>query len=236
MKNTIVCSSCSCENPYYEYICKNCKSFLRDKVYNIDLWKLTGSLIESPSKAFKQIIFAEHKNYIFFIWIFVAAKLLVNTRFAASLSIGEFNTTTSLYLIYLLTLAIVAGYIVIFSVCTNILNKFLKFDTRFRDTIALITYSLLPNIAGIVFIFILELVVFGGFLFSINPTPFEIKGLIAYFFAGAEFLLVVWSVFLTFSAFKTQTNSRIYGTITTIVFYLVLSIITYITSTFIFIL
>lgn len=236
MKNSIVCSSCSHENSFYEYTCNNCRSFLRDKVYNIDLWNIVGLIIESPAKAFKQIIFADHKNFIIFIWIFVAAKMLVNIRFFSNISIGEFNPTSSLYIAFLLVFVILVGYILLFSFCSKLICKSLNIDTRFRDTFAVITYSLIPNIAGIVFIFILELVVFGGFLFSINPTPFELKGLIAYFFAGAELLLIIWSVFLTFSAFRTQTFSVLYGIITTIVFYSVLTVITYFASMFLFLL
>jgi len=236
MKNSISCPSCSFENSFYAYTCKNCKSFLRDKIYNIDLWNIIGTIIENPARAFKQIIFADHKNFIFFIWIFVAAKLLVNTRFASLVSIGEYNPTTTVYISYLLVLSGFIIYVYAFSYFSNIINKSLKIDTRLRDTLALLSYSLLPNIAGIIFIFVLELVVFGGYLFSANPTPFEIKGLVGYFFAAAELLLIAWSVLLSYSALKTQTNSRQYGLLLTIIFYTILGIMIYFVSKVLFLL
>jgi hypothetical protein len=236
MRNSILCSSCSHENAFYKYTCTNCKSVLRDKVYNIDLWEIISLIIENPAKAFKHIIFAEHKNYFVFIWIFVAAKMLVNIRFISLLSMGDFIATTHIYVSYLLVLLIVAGYIFLFSFCSNLINKTAKIDTRFRDSLALITYSLLPSIAGIAFIFILELVVFGGYLFSVNPTPFEIKGIAAYFFTGAEILIIFWSIFLTLFAFKTQTNSWIYSSVSTVIFYSILALIIFVSSKILFIL
>src|SRR3972149_10116139 len=102
MKNSIACPNCSTENPPYVYICKSCNSFIRDRVYNIDLWNLTGLLIENPKKAFQLIVYSEHKNFIIFILLLVAAKLLVNARFASMLSLGEYNPTTNFFLSYLI--------------------------------------------------------------------------------------------------------------------------------------
>ncbi|MFC2103547.1 hypothetical protein ACFLSS_03865 [Bacteroidota bacterium] len=235
MKNSITCPSCSHQNSFYAYTCKNCRSFLRDKIFNIDLWDVIGTLVETPGKAFKQIIFADHKNFIFFIWVFIAAKMLVNIRFVSLLSIGEIITTTSVYVSYIIVFSVFIIYIHLFSFSSKLINNALNIDTRFRDTLAIISFSLLPNIAGIVFIFILELVVFGPYLFSVNPTPFEIKGLAAYFFAGAELLLIIWSFILSLSALKVQTNSWTYSIITTTIFYSVLALIIYFSSKILFI-
>ena len=57
MKNKITCSNCSTENPPYAYTCDNCNSYLRERVFNIDLWNVIGLMIEAPKKAFELIIF-----------------------------------------------------------------------------------------------------------------------------------------------------------------------------------
>src|ERR1039458_8374525 len=81
MKNVIICKSCSTENPYYEVICSNCHSFLRDRIFNIDLWKTIEQLIETPVKAFRRIIQSEHKNFISLIFIFAVFKLFISSIF-----------------------------------------------------------------------------------------------------------------------------------------------------------
>jgi hypothetical protein len=234
MKNRITCSNCSAENPPYAYTCKNCNSFLRERVFNIDLWKVIGLLIENPKKAMEMIVFSEHKNFIIFLLIIIAVKLLVNTRFISLISLGSFNPSTSLYLSYLIVFGILVVYLILFSICFTSINKLLQITTRFTDNFALLTYSLLPNVFGIIFLFIIELVVFGEYLFSINPTPFVIKGITAYIFAGAEILLIIWSVLLSFKSFKVQTDSLFYSIIYTFVFYFCLTVILFYSSIFIF--
>ena len=234
MNNRITCSNCSAENPPYAFTCKNCNSFIRERVFNIDLWNVIGLLIESPKKAFELIVYSEHKNFISFLLIFIAVKMLVNTRFISLISLGTFNPSTSLYLSYLIILGILVVYLILFSFCVTYINKLLQITTRFRDNFAVLTYSLLPNVFGIIFLFIIELVVFGEYLFSINPTPFVIKGITAYIFAGAEILLIVWSVLLSFKAFKVQTDNFLYSIIDSFVFYFCLAVILFYSSKFIF--
>ena len=234
MKNSKTCSNCSSENPPYAYTCKNCNSYLRERVFNIDLWKVIGLLIESPAKGMEMIVFSEHKNFISFLLILIAVKFLVNIRFISLISIGTFNHTTSLYLSYLIVLGVLIVYLILFSICFTSINKLLKITTRFRDNFALLTYSLLPHIFGIIILFILELVVFGEYLFSINPSPFVIKGLIAYIFAGAEIMLIVWSVVLYYKVFKFQTDSLSYSITCTFLFYCCLAVILFYLSKFIF--
>ncbi len=234
MKNRISCSNCSAENPPYVYTCNNCNSFIRERVFNIDLWNVIGLLIESPKIAFELIVFSEHKNFISFLLIFIAVKLLVNTRFISLISLGSYNPTTSLYLSYLIVFGILVIYLMLFSFCFTFINKLLHITTRFRDNFAVLTYSLLPNVFGIIFLFIIELVVFGEYLFSINPTPFVIKGITAYIFVAAEVLLIVWSIILTLKAFKVQTDSLLYSIIYSFVFYFCLSVILFYSSKIIF--
>ena len=234
MKNSIICPSCTAENPPYVYICKKCGSFLRERIYNIDLWKIIGLLIENPKKAFQLIVFSEHKNFIIFIVLFVAAKFLINARFLSMISLGEIFPATGIALSYLIIFAATVLYLLLFSLLMTFINSKLSMKNRFRDNFAVLVYSLLPNVIGVFFLIIIELAVFGGYLFSVNPTPFVIKGLIAYAFAGAEILLILWSIFLTFIALIVQTSSILNSLLYTIIFYGCLSFLLYFSSMFVF--
>ncbi len=81
MKNSIVCSNCKSENPFYKAICENCKSYIRDKIYNIDLGNVLARLIESPTTGYKTIIFSEHKNFITFLILFAVLKFEIDATF-----------------------------------------------------------------------------------------------------------------------------------------------------------
>lgn len=234
MRNSVKCPNCSFENSNYEYICRNCKSFIRDRVYNLDLWSLTGALIENPRKAFQQIVYSEHKNFIFCILILVAAKLLVNIRFISVYSIGDFNPVTGIYLSYLIVLIVFTLLIVLYAYGFTRGYKVFKINTRFRDNLAVLIYSFLPFTFGIIFIFVIELIVFGRHLFSNNPSPFIINESIAYFFAGSEIFIMLWSIFLMFIAFRFQTNSSLHSIINTILFFTLLALLSFYSSKLIF--
>jgi hypothetical protein len=234
MKNTIICSSCSTPNPPFKYICRKCNSFIRSRVYNIDLWKTLGSLVEKPKQAFEEIVYAEHKNFITFILLFVTIKLLVDIRFISMVNVGQYQATSNLFISYLIVFGTITTYLLLFSIVLKLVLLTSEIETRFRDNLAVLIYSFIPHIFGLIFLFVLELVVFGDYLFSVNPTPFVIKGLIAYLFLGAEVLLILWSVLLTYSALRVQTGSIYIGILSTLIFYLLLAVILYFSSLIIF--
>jgi len=207
---------------------------MRGRVYNIDLWKTIGLLVESPKKAFTEIVYSEHKNFITFIFLLVAAKLLVDIRFVAQLTLGEFKTTTSLIFSYLIVVGVIASFILIYSFVIKFVLQWYKIETRFRDNLSVLIYSLIPHVFGIFFLFLLELVIFGEYLFSVNPNPFVIKGSIAYLFLGAEILIILWSVFLSYSALRVQTSSIYISVLVTLIFYTLIAVIGYFSSSLIF--
>jgi len=234
MKNSVTCPECKTENPYYNSVCSNCRSFLKDRVYNLDLWSLIGSLIESPSKAFRQIIFAEHKNFVFFILIFVTLKYLINIRFIAMVSVGDFQLSVGLQLSYLLVLGITLGFFLLFSYLYNAIGGQNKIYLRFKDTFAILVYSQIPLVFALIILFTLELVILGDYLFSLNPSPLIVKGLIAYLFLALEFGTVIWSFFLSFKAFRAQSQSLSFSLVALISFVILLSFLLYVCSLFVF--
>jgi NADH:ubiquinone oxidoreductase subunit K len=175
-------------------------------------------LIEAPTKAFRTIIFSEHKNFILFILFFVSIKYLINARFISMVSVGEFQSTIGLQLSYLIVLGITLSYFIIFSLIYKSLRKRNEINIRYKDTFALIIYSQIPFLFGLFILFPLELVILGDYLFSMNPTPFIIKGSITYFFLSIEIGLVIWSIFLVFKAFLTQSQHFLFSLISASVF------------------
>jgi ribosomal protein L40E len=88
MKNKIICENCNSENDFFNLNCNNCGSLLRDKKPNIDLFATVWALIEEPTKSLRKIVFAEHKNYQFFVLLLLLLKLVFTSFFLQSLIIS----------------------------------------------------------------------------------------------------------------------------------------------------
>lgn len=210
MKNEIVCKNCQTSNPFHELTCRNCKSYLRDRVYNLDFWKLLEQLIESPINGFTKIIHSEQKNFIVFIILLVSIKFFINTIFFfltnPQNNLSSANSVRN-YLIVLLSTALITSII---SLLIKFTNQILSNVTRTKDILSILSYSLIPNTFALVILFPLELIFFGEYLFSNNPSPFIIKGTVAYIMLALELLIMIWTLFLAIMALYTLTKSLFY--------------------------
>ena len=211
MKNIIVCKNCKTSNPFHQLTCLNCKGYLRERVYNLDLWMLLEQLIESPIKGFTKIIHSEQKNFIIFIIVLVSIKFFINTIFF--FLINAQNNLSSLNGIrnYCIILTSVTLIILIFTILIKITNRLLNNITRVKDIFSILSYTLVPNIFALVILFPQELIFFGEYLFSNNPSPFLIKEIAAYIMLVLEILMILWTYFFSIMGLFTLTKSIIYS-------------------------
>jgi len=218
MKNTVTCKNCNTENPYYNLICTNCKSFLQKRIHNIDLWYTLGKLIESPVEGFRSIVRAEHKNFILFISILVSIKLLLDIMFISVFVEGEGNAYHNFFLHLLIVTGLFIAFILLYSILFFILNKIFGLSTGIRDNYSILTFSFFPHIFGLVLLFPIELIVFGNYLFSIDPSPFMINETLAYTLLSFEILIILWSIFLSITAMYAQSKNIFYSIVTLLFF------------------
>ena len=235
MKNVVVCSNCGTENPFHKYTCTNCKAYLRERVFNLDLWQLMGMLIESPVKAFNRVIQSEHKNFILLIALLFSVKAFIDSRFISILLSGENNLRLSLLPSLLISAA--AGYTVIwmYTVILFLVNKMSGLKSRLRDNNAVLIYSLIPYTFALVILFPIELITFGQYLFSDNPSPFMLKPTIAYTLLAFEGLLILWSMFLSVTGIYSLSRSLPYALISGVIFNFLLFGFFFLLSTILFI-
>ena len=227
MKNSIVCNNCKTENPFYKLICENCKSYIRDRVYNIDLGNVIARLIDSPTAGFRTIIFSEHKNFLVFLILLSTLKFEIDSIFISLFFKKDVITLSNFATGYLVLVLILAAVFLLFSYLVTILNKRIGYESRVKDNYSIYFYSFLPHIFAIIILFPLELVMFGEYLFSINPSPFALKEFIAYTLLILEILIILWSLFLTIMANYTQTKNILYSVIISIIFQSLLFFILY---------
>ena len=228
------CKKCNFINPPYKNICSECKSYLRERIVNIDLWDTIRLIIEDPEKAFRNIIFAEHKNFIIFITFFIAIKNLIIARFFSVPELGMNGVITSFIISLVLAIIVTSLLIISFSLVQN--KKYSKKEVklRFKDIYAVNAYSFIPYLFGLVFIFPVELVVLGGDIFSNNPYSFEIKPLITYILIGFELITITWSFYLIYRSIVTMNLSKTFSFFITISFIITWFAALYLSSKIIF--
>ena len=218
MKNVLICKSCSSENPFYEVICVNCHSFLRERIFNLDLWKTIEQLIETPVKAFRRIIQSEHKNFISLIFIFAVFKLFISSIF---ISLVFFRDEQALNL-FITRFFLFAGSILVLLLIISLILRFVLksggIKARYKDLLALLTFSLMPYSFAAIILFPVELIIFGTYLFSVNPSPFIVKSFFAWILLVLEVFLIIWSIFLTVTGTYAQTKSIKFSLVSSLIF------------------
>lgn len=234
MKNPVICKNCSAENPVYSHTCGNCRYFIRDRVYNINIWETIGQIIESPGTAYKKVIYSEHKNFIVFLTFLLALRYLILSRFV-SVPLSEATiSSTPLLTGYLITLAATTGFLLAFAFIAKVVFNSSNYKVRIRDIYALNVYSNIPNFFAVLFLLPIELVIFGDYIFSNNPTPFQMKPLFAYVLAAVEVGLIIWSILLNIKSFTVLTNNKLTGMITGLINLFLISGLIYILAETIF--
>ena len=234
MKNVLVCKNCSTENPYYEVICRSCNSYLRERIFNIDLWKVLGLLIEQPAKAFSIIIQSEHKNFIFFIIFFVSIKFLIDSMFLSLITQVPEPIFEHLIRNYIIIFGQVLIILFLTSIILTRVNKIFGIITRIRDNFSILVYSFMPHTFALFLLFIVELTVFGGSIFSKNPSPFTLKETLAYVLLSFEALIIIWGILLTAIALYTQTKNKKLSAIASSFYTLILYYSFYLNSIYLF--
>lgn len=216
MKNAVVCKNCGTENALYQGVCTKCGSFLRTRVVNIDLFPTLWQTIESPATAFSNIISAEHKNYVIYLYVAAAVKYLLDAFILKGhiYSGGMLNWGFFSILPVAVILSLVFFYL--FSFLFKASAAMTGCSTRAKDIFAQLAFTQLPQLFALIFIFPVEMVLFGEYLFSADLPPYLIKPMPAWILAGLEVLMFIWSVVLGGIAFHKQTRLKILSIVMTI--------------------
>jgi hypothetical protein len=223
------CSNCNEDNPIYNLECEKCNAILRNRIVNIDLWSTLAKIIEQPVQTLKSIIIAENKNFVILLTFLIGIKFYLTSQLLI-LSLGS----TSLFYFKTLLFEIITFFIIVaisaFAAKTILIKN--KPTTRFVDNFALISYSYIPLIIGLIILTPMEIAVFGLAYFTFDPSPFLVNPSLAYLFVGLELLLVIWSIALLIISFYIQSGNKIFSSISGILFFLFHLVTSYYTIKF----
>ena len=224
IKHRIICQNCGAENEYYKETCSSCKAYLRGKVFNIDLWKIIWYLIESPLKAFQEIIFSEHKNYIVFLLIAMGAKYFTNSLIIANFLSPENSINETPFIQVFPAAAIfIATILLIAYISTKIFNM-TGYKNKFKSVAAVLAYSFMPSVMILFILAPIEFALFGEHWFYHNPSPLALKHNAAMVLYGVEAVIYLWGYFLAIKGFYALTGSKMLSIIFGLLFGIILTV------------
>lgn len=194
--NTLVCAVCATENDHLSIVCSGCGGYLQTKVENLDLFATAWGIIERPRKTFHTIAVARHKNYA----IILSACFGIALAFALCWLVNAGEHTDSLFNI--VGAATATGPILgiaalcLFALFVKILSSLSHTNATYWQIFATASYAMVPAIASLVFLLPIELMTFGIYLFTKNPSAYLLKPLSFVILIGLDGLLTLWSLIL----------------------------------------
>lgn len=192
----ITCRVCNTENDEYAIVCGNCKSYIQNRIANLDFFPTVWKVIETPKKAFHDITLAEHKNY----------SLLLFSLFGIALSFTGFwyfklgSRFDSLFDVLAAAggVGIIVGFLSA-ALCTTVFEitmKIAKGKGRARNSLGVLAYATTPVSLSLVMILPIELLTFGMYLFTSNPDPYSIKPGMFIALVSFDSLMALWTFVL----------------------------------------
>jgi hypothetical protein len=198
----IKCTVCLAENDDFATTCVSCKAFLQDRVPNLNLFETSWQVIESPTKAFRKIALAEHKNYVLFLFSLLGVSLAftaiwyfrLGTRFESLLDLIPSAVGSGIVSGLVIAIVVTGVY--------HLLAKSLGGLTGFRGSLGVLGYAMTPVAFSLILILPIELLTFGMFLFTGNPHPYDIKPFSYVLLIGFDALIALWTLCLAVIATK----------------------------------
>lgn len=196
--NRIKCSFCGINNFILNYRCTECGTIIREKINNINLGDALKNLLFNIEFGIKQILYAEHKNYLFVLLVFFCLKATIVTLYEVSFIDFEssLKVDTALMIIFLFWFVFVLVLALIFK---SLLKFFFQTKIKYKDSLTVLVYPFIYFSLSLILVFPLELMLFGKYLFSNNPSIFEINLGKAIAITTLEVLLILYSFYLLFN-------------------------------------
>jgi len=188
----IHCPVCSVPNHHLAVTCSSCGSFVQRRVDNLDLFSVLWKVIEQPSKAFLEIAIARHKNFALF--LSGVAGFAISFGMLWAMHAGDYTDS----LLNIMAAGLVAGpfcgmfSLLFLSAVHTSIAHLTGVHVKYRNSFAVIGYALMPVAVISLTAVPIELLSFGIFFFSSNPSPYLLKPASFLLLMGLDGVLVLW--------------------------------------------
>jgi len=193
----ITCGVCKAENDEFAIVCVKCRSYIQNRIPNLDFFDTVWKVIESPRRAFHDITLAEHKNY----------SLLLFALFGIGLSLTGFwyfrLGSRFESLLDMLAEATVIGVGLglfsagLFTLIFELMVKILRGKGAVRNSLGILAYSTTPISLTLALILPIELLTFGMYLFTSNPSPYSMKPGMYIALVAFDSVMALWAFLLS---------------------------------------
>lgn len=191
------CPTCETENDDFAVVCSQCKGYLQNRVPNLDLFETAWGILHAPVKTFRRIALAEHKNYVLVLFGLFGISLSYTAFWY--FKIGERFDTLLDVIIWALLAGIPLG-LILFPLLTLLYWSVMRVfgvNGSFRNSYSVLAYSFVPVVLTLPLVLPVELLTFGMYLFTSNPSPMVIKPSSFVILAGFDGAMALWTLLLT---------------------------------------
>ncbi len=192
----IVCPVCRSENDEYAITCTSCRSYVQNRIANLDFFETVWKVIESPRRAFHDITLADHKNYSLVLFALFGISLAL-TGFWYFRVGSRFESLLDL-LAGAVGVGIILGFVVAILLTTlfEILARIFGGKGTVRSSLGILAYATTPVSLSLLLILPVELLTFGMFLFTRNPDPSVLKPGLYTTLLAADGAVGIWALAL----------------------------------------
>lgn len=209
MLKQVNCPSCDQKNFIQNYNCVNCGMVIREKIANIDLGDTLKYLLINPKFIFRRIFLANHKNYIsVFFSLFIIKVLIYHSYFIHAFDLN-INSAFSFILINLVLISVLT--LIFIKIIVTLIRYISKEKILFKNFLALFIYSFSFFSLSVLVLFPLEWMQFGYFLFSKNPSMFQVNFLKAALIYLLEISFIVISLVLLYISMGEIVSKKVYA-------------------------
>lgn len=196
MANMISCRICGKENFFENLKCSSCNALIRERVPSINLGETTLYLLIEPKFAIQRVFLSEKKNYLSLLLFLFSLKLTFITFYLIKITDLELVTLNLpqfiiLFIIVHLTIIhLISFFAKIFIQATE------KIKIKYKNYLALYVYSFLYFSISLLILIPIEIMQFGLYLFSSNPSIFEINKTKSFLLLFLELIMILYSFYL----------------------------------------
>lgn len=190
------CGVCHAENHHLAVTCVSCGGFLQNRAENLDLFVTSWGVIERPRQAFHTIAISRHKNYAALLSAFSGIGMAFLIFWVVKA--GEHADN----LLNLLIAGLVAGPVlgILVMLLITLLGVFasrlLGSPIGARNAFAVTAYALIPVALSVILVLPVEVLTFGQYFFTRNPSPYALKPLSAIMLFSLDGICVAWTLIL----------------------------------------
>lgn len=217
MANMISCRICGKENFFESLKCSSCNALIRERVSSINLGETTLYLLLEPKFAIQRVFLSEKKNYLSLLLFLFSLKLTFITFYLIKITDLELVTLNLpqfiilSIIVHLTIIHLISFFAKIFIQATE------KIKIKYKNYLALYVYSFLYFSISLLILIPIEIMQFGLYLFSSNPSIFEINKTKSYLLLFLELTMIFYSFYLFVKSNNLIINSRLKSLFITIV-------------------